>query len=295
MSCECNGKIVQILFIRHGFSCANALKHFYPVSGLFARVTQGEPPLTLKGVKDTIRARDSIPEEFKNPDIVLSSVLIRAMQTAHFLYPDKNVYVAPYIREIDFGNSNRARPPTEQTNEIAMQNYYLMKRGIIPYEERKFRPNYRFVVRSSGYGMKWEDAQEINYDKFIFWIEKSLPELLRMEKSDVINKNKIVIAVVGHSSFMQKYIHSVKHDKPDNVGMVELNFCYKRYKEIYKGEYIYRYSLRKLKCENCKHIHSLRKVDVSKKPGCDGVIFHGFQVPDKKLFLQQKGDSNCNF
>jgi hypothetical protein len=252
------------------------------VGDLVKRATSDEPPLTNYAISDIITKGQ---KHAGKPDVVLSSTLLRAMQTASFLYPDKTVYVAPFIRETSPGPSNYPLHPVKQTEIFYKVNREHGNQGVL---------NYKFV---SGKGeetsrVSWKSAQDIDFNMFIFWLEMVLPYLLTLEGVSE-EKKDITVAVAGHSSFMQKYIGSIKKDKPDNVGMVELNFCYKKVLSVVEGVQKSHKILSKINpvvC-GCKNIYSLKEEDRQKKPYCDGVVFHGFPTPSKTEF--GNGGDNC--
>ena len=204
MNCKCNGKHVKILFIRHGFSCANSLQKYSPISGSLKRLLYTDPPLTLRGVKDIIQVRKHIPKDFQNPDAVFSSVLIRAIQTAHFLFPNKIVNVAPFIKELGVTAGNQALSLNDQKQAIIDQNKLLKDKGI---DVGNFKISYSLVTNHGPVKLNWKQAHEISYDKFIFWLEAVLPYVLHHQKVDTSNP-QINVVVVGHSNFMKKYIKS---------------------------------------------------------------------------------------
>lgn len=80
----------MIYLIRHMQSEAN-------VKG----IAGGDYPLTDKGVQDAKLLRKKIRLK---PDIIISSPLIRAQQTARILFPEKEIIVDDIFREIHFGD-----------------------------------------------------------------------------------------------------------------------------------------------------------------------------------------------
>lgn len=80
----------MIYLIRHAQSEAN-----------LKRIWGGNYPLTDKGIRDTQNLRKRLTIM---PDIIVSSPLIRAQQTAKLLFPNKNIITDDVFKEINFGN-----------------------------------------------------------------------------------------------------------------------------------------------------------------------------------------------
>lgn len=240
----------------------------------------------------------------------MSSTLLRAVQTAYYLFPKNNIFVSPYIGELGHGVDNQAIRPIKQRekmmkNDRAYYKYSVDNREFHPTNFLPERVKYTFVDRGVRNKIpntvKWENAQKPDYNKFIEWLDSAI-QVFRM--ANIINKNKkeITIAVVGHSGFMAKNIKTELQGKPFNVGMVELNFCYKKLPpnrtRVEHGLRLTRelFKVDQKSC-NCPLIPTLKGVDgyrlhrrVSKL--CNGVVFHGYPAPSKEQFGE--GGENCN-
>jgi hypothetical protein len=219
---ECKGKIkVKLFFIRHGFSNANQMK----ASGTWGRFRKNfiiDPPLTSDSIDEIIRERKNIKNIIKTPDIVFSSVLLRAQQTAHYLFPNKVVHVAPWIKEIKPGRDNT--PNTPMIQRMKIQDPRLKK--ITRKHNGVHEPIYTgFVWKSK----QWlPGALKSDYNFFMQnWLPTHIRDIILTKK----NKNgtpvptELSIAVIGHSAFMRKFIAKTK-DKPNNVGIIQLQYCY---------------------------------------------------------------------
>ena len=307
--CGCKERQIKIIFIRHGFSCANAKK----ASGLWGRISKSairDPALTNRGIDDVRKAARDM--KGIKPDVVMSSTLLRAQQTASFLYPNKRVIVAPFISETGFGLDNTSNPPQFQEHEFrkSIRKYYNYNKARKGHYELKGKMMgqipmyYGFVTGKRDYPLRnakgiqkarvsWKVANKPSYNKFLFWLQYALPYL--------INKNKqhITVVVVGHSHFMKKNIETEIKAKPNNVGMVELNFCFDTFKVPYHvrgGKEINKelklYSLSKNPACHCKKIQTLalKPFQQQKSKFCDGVIYTGFPVSKDKL---RYGIDNC--
>lgn len=256
---------VKLYFTRHGFSCQNHLQHngrWYEQYNIYK-----DPPLTDFAVKSisTIAETGKMPK----PDLLCSSVHLRAQETALLLYPNhsKPLYVVPYIGEEGFFGTNH--PDT-----VAYQNKWLAKKSK--------KVDRRFTT----YKNQWiKDSDQVDFPKFLLWLEDHLPTLLylndiRLPSStkvdDLSSNNKdVTIGIVGHSNFMKKFFSTTKKNKPFNIGTIELEFDYNK-----KG------ILTPLCPNQVDDFH----VDYEWKPRkkCSGIIFRGIPMPN--LSEMTKGD-----
>lgn len=294
-TCNCQGLTVKILFIRHGFSCANMMK----ASGRWGRFKKAfiqDPPLTNRGIKDITTIQPEVAKQLGTPDIVLSSTLLRAQQTANFLFPNKTIIVAPYIKELGKTYDNQANHPQIQkkidrkAKQLYNSNKIYEGKYITPVND-SWKTNYFFVTGKHSKSrclrnaqVSWSKAQEVNYNKFIFWLEDLIPCLLFRNLIKINKDNPLLtIAVVGHSSFMAKYIETMEKTKPNNVGIVELYFCLQKNINIY--------TLNKVKQDcGCPGIKNLKSLTGYRPKNCNGVVFSGIPVPKR---LNKNFNSNC--
>lgn len=315
--CGCKEYHIKLVFIRHGFSCANEAKYHGDITKYIAKTVSDryrDPSLTNYAVKDIIAAQLMTEKlEINHPIAVFSSTLLRAQQTAYYLFPENKIFVAPYISELGFGKDNMAIKPMEQEAKREKNNDAYIAYSIKnhrprppPYQKRVVynlvvgKGNPKAYPRSDWHRaqVSWQDAQNPNYNKFIFWLEKALPYLFMAQKYKHPDKNKpIVIAVVGHGAFMKKNIIAERREGPDNIGMVEINFCWRPHYEVKQGVERERWKLHKMDQKSCdcpaiptlKGTSAYHERRVSKY--CDGVVFHGFPVPNKKAY--KDGGENC--
>ena len=85
-------KTFKIHLIRHGLTEGN-LKQQY--------IGKTDLPLAGAGVTELNRLKEEI--DYPKVDVVYSSPMLRCVQTAHNLYPSKDVQTVYNMREIDFG------------------------------------------------------------------------------------------------------------------------------------------------------------------------------------------------
>lgn len=289
---------VKILFIRHGFSCANMKKY---LGGYFGKFKQGftrDPVLTAKGVNDAER----VSKEFAKfqPDIVMSSMLTRAIETALYLFPNKTVYVAPFIREKGniFDSSNRPSDPDIAKKKIAKNYQFVHATKKVPY----VNVDYSFVTGSKKQILRkrndpeswkncqvpWSMAEQINYGAFLNWLACAWSHMLSVSQSARVKSTKeLRIAVVGHGRYIRKYVTEGKvSGKPQNISAVEMNFClgahnFYKVPQVVPGKY------------KCEPITDFKSIPGYVKPGCDKMYYDGFPVPTKQEFGNQ--GINCDY
>jgi len=187
---------VIVVFIRHGFSCANAIEKSGNILEQYKRLFYVDPPLTnyaLNKISPMKKKYNSVKFDY-----ILSSTMIRAEETALSLFPNKQILVVPYIKEINFGFDNVITDnPTEQLDKI---NKKLNKENL----------NYYYSTTKNDEWLKTSHLSD--YDKFKDII---LTDIVR--KTTFRNgKRTITIAVITHSNFMKDIFKT--QNKPNNVG-----------------------------------------------------------------------------
>ena len=188
--------------------------------------------------------------------------------------------------------------------------YFMRKTGLkspLQNDPEKFM-NYVFVNKNPKYKdeknpitLTWKQAQQINMEYFKQWLSLSLNAWITnygTVRKKIRETNTLVIFVVGHSSFMKKYIGKAK-DKPNNVGIVQLNFCleprYEKKEEDKqssatqsKQPFFVMRGVNKTLCK-CKEIRTFRTL-LHKPELCDGVVAEGIPAYKK---LKKSDIQNC--
>ena len=167
---------VTLYFIRHGESQANVLP--YPHYMLLR-----DPLLTRKGVLKSRKVARYTP----CVDVVLSSFLLRAMQTAHLMFPKKHVYCVPYLNELS--NSMDTYPYS------------------VPEQKKRLRAVFGTTKWLTNYDTKLRRTR--NMRMFLRLVIKLV---------NGMNKKHVKVAVVGHSLWMMKFLNI---PKPDNNAIVK--------------------------------------------------------------------------
>jgi hypothetical protein len=181
-------------FIRHGFSRANCVKSRKRLGAIRHHFIR-DPDLTQW-------AKDHMPtHQAPDVDIVCTSSLYRAIQTALRMFPSHPVHVVPFVREqpsISF--SNRPR-------EVAKQ-----QQRMTPTE--RSRVDYRYILQ--------EQRDSPNPAKAMAWLSYHLP-LLLYEHGLLCSKGKefvhVRVGIVTHKHWVKAFTKGLLLD---NVGQVEL-------------------------------------------------------------------------
>lgn len=164
---------VNIFYIRHAYSCSNIMKHRNEDKSFQVP----DPLLTNIGVTNS--KSSMVKDHIKGIDMVISSTLMRAMETAYFMFPYVNrIHIYPFISEIGSSPSNT---PLDE------QNKYLDPKLV-----RKLNRNEVSHILD----------RETNIDKFLNILGKSMHKYIDK------NKKKINIVVVTHSGFIKRNIKS---------------------------------------------------------------------------------------
>lgn len=184
---------ITFYFIRHGFSCTNAIYEYAPWYYQHKRYFYLDPVLTKYGREQSLLAANIV----NDVDLVLSSGLMRSIETGLYMFPNHTVHVIPYIAENVPGWGN-------YSNSIDEQKKYLG-----PLEPRV---NYDAIVENPS------TANISDFSQFLKWIKTLL------KTSDIIPKDAkhLKIAVMTHSNFMMSSLKLAV--RPKNNAIVEQ--CY---------------------------------------------------------------------
>lgn len=169
---------MNIIYIRHGFSCANAIQHLSSKWHQYKRFFFKDPPLT-DWAKDEIKAVQGDVQWGRHIDMVLASTMLRAIQTACALFPKREVTVVPFMKESGHGPSNRPVTIEEQLAQLTS-------------EERQ-QVNFDLAMHPGRHGS--------HITSFKDWLGEKLPQLMDLSK-----KKEITIAIVTHSQLMKKQL-----------------------------------------------------------------------------------------
>lgn len=164
-----------------------------------------DPLLTRVGVNESVETGKRIDEwlDAKGPDWsldgVLSSTLVRAMETAAYTFPGYKIEVVPFIEEVGAGHDNLPREPSEQIEKLGehldgdLADWVMKPPGV-----QIDLIDFHWVAGASDLAGKpsWESFRN-------FLANAYLPNLLAQRRAAGVPEDKpVVLAVVTHSNFM---------------------------------------------------------------------------------------------
>jgi broad specificity phosphatase PhoE len=135
---------VEITWIRHALSCANVNDQYSSKAGhakyIHAKynniMAMLDPPLSDYGVHSSLRAGDQVRNVTNSHlhdgyfDIVASSSLLRAIETASLEFPDHRVLVLPFVSEVGLGKDNEVSSREVQSEKMAFVHELLQASGF---------------------------------------------------------------------------------------------------------------------------------------------------------------------
>jgi len=251
---------VNIYFIRHGFSCTNAIVYYAKFRKQYKRVLYTDPALTLHSQRQI----QNITQYMPPVDILCSSVLLRAIQTGLLSYPKKprTLFPLPFVSEFGKGYGNRASSPPEQL-------------GILGFDLSK-RIDYRFVTDASTPYKFIPSATVPDYEAFVKWLGVFLPQL--MKAAGVGRKKELNIALVTHSKFMSTYFSTGDDHLPHNNAVLLRRYNYENQ------------TITPLPCPKIDSFY-----EMSDSNDCGGMVYLGLTPPDANTYVQTGGHGGCKY
>jgi len=167
---------VELVLIRHSVSCSNMLKwHGENQYWSGKEIEYPDPLLSDIGLADAHALSAQALQLI--PDFVGSSRLMRSMETAHALFPGRDVHVWPHVDEMDRKVLPSSVDPDDLPLPAEVQDKILAERyGTSDWVTR--RP--------------WKDAELLGLQRFLSEVVPTLPVRPRLR-----------LVVVTHSNFMQ--------------------------------------------------------------------------------------------
>lgn len=181
--------ILNIFFIRHGLSCSNVLHYTHPHASIINTCNK-DPFLSTMGVNQSKKSSVFLAKKIPSFDIVLSSPLIRAIETGLCMFPNNIVEISPYICEIRNSLENIPFSQKKQIDRLSSKNE--------SYKQVKFCYNTPGLTDN-------------NLKKFIKYL---------LQNYDVESKN---IAVITHSLFLMKILKTKDKMKNNSVTKVTID------------------------------------------------------------------------
>jgi len=203
--------VVRAYWMRHGMSCANIIREF-TIGGTLCQHSYQDPSLTncaiglASALGDQLRPKiDDNHPTWQGGPLVFSSVLVRAMETALYNFPDRPVYPIPYIAEKDRFADNMPLPWIQQLDA---------KLGRLPNTPNltkriTFLPH----VNPSDSPAR-DDAEKDSYEAFKREFPRILSALLPLHSLSAATIVPVVL--VSHSGYMKDNLACRGKDKPRN-------------------------------------------------------------------------------
>ena len=203
---------VVIHFMRHAQSCANIISRYKPWYEQWKRYLIHDPPLSSFGIRSAMDVQiRHYRRLYSGVHIVLTSCLLRAIQTACYVFPDDvMIFPAPFLVEHGTGLENTIRQLKYQVNVLT------------PSQKR--RVDYRFVVEKKGTNFYFsKEAGQVHFRKFLEWLTLHLDVLkeLAQEKKQHSKTKTFHLAVVSHGHVMGRNLHI---PDPYNLGMIKQKY-----------------------------------------------------------------------
>jgi broad specificity phosphatase PhoE len=251
---------VTIYFARHANSCSNGIQQYGSFINQWKRLVYKDPPLNNMGVNQTIQLAKEI-DFSKGIDIIACSTMLRAQETANYLFPKskKPIFIFPYIKEQGSTAGNQVSTPTEQKTWLG---------------ELSSRFDYRFVVEDSGNFIP-RYVEKSSLSEFLKWLGEKLPDLCKLMK---IKKKHIKIFIVTHSNFLKRFVSVTHADKPYNTGVTIQEYVY------CKG------ILQSLKFPL---VTTFFPRDTHEKSKSEGVVFKGVKPLANEIFFSNNLNARC--
>lgn len=219
---------VELLFIRHGHACHNLLNGKYQGSTTFAKIIHcryPDPPLTDCGLRSSQENGKELRRRLETawgwtPHFLGASSMLRAMETAHAMFPDTRVHSMPFISELGGGAISPCNEPGDVAQQSrALNNDTLFKFGLVSWDNHLVLQDTR-VKRaadhffSHGHKTKWtskEARSAVLYKEFRAFLGEQVVKKLVESPEDVgytmRHGTKVVkIAIVSHSGFLRTKI-----------------------------------------------------------------------------------------
>lgn len=207
-------KPMELFLIRHGYSVGNRAS-----KASLHKYVEGDPALTRTGVLQSQRAASYA--ETINPHFVFTSVLCRAQQTALFMFPGKEVIVAPHLKErnnpVDRGlSSSDNKPFRDIITQYEKRHNFLSK-------EQLARLSYsRGVLKKDMPCQYTDEAVDTSGDMRRFLGEFLLP-WIGLHGGDIPD-HSVRVAVVCHGKILQDFFKPIPPSRRSLVERVRQRF-----------------------------------------------------------------------
>jgi len=177
---------VNIYLVRHAESCTNVIARRQPWHAQYKRLLYTDPPITNDGKEAAQQLKAALKAKGVKPDLVLSSRLLRAIQTAQELYPRRNVHPVCGLAETVGGTSNKFSSVKNQK----------------PFLRHPERVKYRMETSA----LKCNDAVDKKWRFFMAELTPILLQLIATRRPCAKRYEPITVVIVSHSQWIQKFL-----------------------------------------------------------------------------------------
>jgi hypothetical protein len=202
--------LVKIKFIRHSCSYGNVISHLGGIYSILHKF-YNDPPLSQFG-KNTCQ-EISRKISLHDVDFVFSSLLLRAIETGLYMFPDKKIYPIPFVMESSIGFDNCVSSVQNHRNILTDKHNRVVYDFVSNNNNNNNNNNnFTFTVESN----------LSNFENFLKWFIEILPNLIQQKytkENDNPDKH-ISIAIITHSYFMYNNLNILKK-YPKNNAIVE--------------------------------------------------------------------------
>lgn len=188
--------MIYFYFIRHAFSYGNAISH---LGGLFSPLHKlyWDPPLTIYGkqcCQQDNTHHGSINDHLPHIDLVLTSALIRSVQTGVHLFPNHVIYPFPYLAEQSFGLDNSVTDQRRHQTILGDSDYN--------------RVCYKYILNSNNISSS-NFIKESNQSDIQEFFKSFINLIFRQHQPS----KDLHVAVVTHCYFMRNYFQLNQYPK----------------------------------------------------------------------------------
>ncbi|AYV84467.1 MAG: histidine phosphatase superfamily branch 1 [Hyperionvirus sp.] len=194
---------IQIYWVRHGYSCANVIRDTIGVTdilhGSLLPRSKYSPDAQLAnyGVQQTNETKTNNKTLLSEIQVVLTSELRRAIETALYLFTDKKIYPVPYV--------NERRNDFLQYFDLDKDNSNSDRTELTTYLKTNFPQNANNVDFSIVDEIKGVETHlfPADADKFFDIV---IPKLIAKQFKDA---KEIKILIVSHQGFIEKHLKNI--------------------------------------------------------------------------------------
>ncbi len=188
----------DIIFVRHGYSCANLMKKVYG----YGHTNYSDPELTLNARRIAVRYGELLKRYLKKYEgktdlIVGSSPLIRTQQTADLMINPEKIFIVPHIAEVGSTVDNIPFDKAKQDSILAS----ICSENIIVKQDYSFCN----INKTSGYKYECFTKDRSDPKIFIDWLGKNYMNLYNIIPGDNYMKKQIIF--FSHKHFINKLIN----------------------------------------------------------------------------------------